>query len=321
MRTAERTEPDLEEPALEGAEPDSGSQLLTTPAPRSASRFVEQSEEHTIAIRSTLHDVGNVMTSLRISANTLRPPLDDRRLERLRQAVARIQQHFVEGDDDREKVGLLLQYVSRVVDELGGETLRQAERHRAVQRSVQHAAEIIHEQLRPDSPLGHTQETISLATLITEAQSISALDVLGGNLELEREDEPGLEVRVSRSDCIRILVNLMHNAINAVRKANQQVYRLRIRTYSARSGYAIASIEDNGIGIATEELQKVFALGFTTKADGCGLGLSQSVRVARQMGGRMWCESEGRGHGATFILELQKVSGRNATLGSNHDDH
>jgi signal transduction histidine kinase len=63
-------------------------------------------------------------------------------------------------------------------------------------------------------------------------------------------------------------------------------------------------VKDSGIGLAPENLTRIFAHGFTTKRDGHGFGLHSGALDAKQMGGALWAESEGPGLGATFVLEL-----------------
>jgi len=63
-------------------------------------------------------------------------------------------------------------------------------------------------------------------------------------------------------------------------------------------------VADNGVGIPAENLTKIFNHGFTTKKDGHGFGLHSSANAAREMGGLLVAESEGRGRGAIFTLEL-----------------
>ena len=64
------------------------------------------------------------------------------------------------------------------------------------------------------------------------------------------------------------------------------------------------AVADNGVGIPAENLTKIFNHGFTTKKDGHGFGLHSSANAAREMGGLLVAESEGRGRGAIFTLEL-----------------
>jgi signal transduction histidine kinase len=66
----------------------------------------------------------------------------------------------------------------------------------------------------------------------------------------------------------------------------------------------VINIRDTGIGIAPENLTRIFSHGFTTRKNGHGFGLHSAALAAQQMGGRIIAQSEGTGTGATFILEL-----------------
>jgi signal transduction histidine kinase len=63
-------------------------------------------------------------------------------------------------------------------------------------------------------------------------------------------------------------------------------------------------VTDNGVGIAPENLARIFAFGYTTKKAGHGFGLHSSANAAKEMGGSLVARSEGPGQGATFVLEL-----------------
>jgi two-component system, NtrC family, sensor kinase len=63
-------------------------------------------------------------------------------------------------------------------------------------------------------------------------------------------------------------------------------------------------VRDNGVGIAPENLSRIFEHGFTTKRDGHGFGLHSGILAATEMGGKLTAQSEGIGKGATFCLEL-----------------
>jgi signal transduction histidine kinase len=64
------------------------------------------------------------------------------------------------------------------------------------------------------------------------------------------------------------------------------------------------TVSDNGVGIASENLTRIFNHGFTTRKDGHGFGLHSGALAAREMGGALWAQSDGPGKGATFTLEL-----------------
>ena len=61
-------------------------------------------------------------------------------------------------------------------------------------------------------------------------------------------------------------------------------------------------VTDSGVGIAREDLCRIFWHGFTTKPDGHGFGLHSSANAAREMNGTLYAESDGAGRGATFVL-------------------
>jgi signal transduction histidine kinase len=63
-------------------------------------------------------------------------------------------------------------------------------------------------------------------------------------------------------------------------------------------------IDDNGCGVAAENLDRIFQLGFTTKSSGNGLGLHYSACAARELRGDLTARSEGLGCGASFLLVL-----------------
>ncbi len=63
-------------------------------------------------------------------------------------------------------------------------------------------------------------------------------------------------------------------------------------------------VRDNGVGIAPENLSKIFTHGFTTKKTGHGFGLHNCANAAQQMDGSLTVHSDGRGKGASFVLRM-----------------
>ena len=68
------------------------------------------------------------------------------------------------------------------------------------------------------------------------------------------------------------------------------------------------AVIDNGIGIAAENLTRIFHHGFTTRLHGHGFGLHSAALAAREMKGALRAHSDGPGQGASFILELPLAS-------------
>jgi signal transduction histidine kinase len=80
-----------------------------------------------------------------------------------------------------------------------------------------------------------------------------------------------------------------------------------LRVASANERVRI-SVIDNGVGIASENLTRIFNHGFTTRATGHCFGLHSSALAASERGGTLAVYSEGVGCGATFTLELPQHS-------------
>jgi len=102
---------------------------------------------------------------------------------------------------------------------------------------------------------------------------------------------------------MQILVNVIGNATHACDETNHSDKRI---TLSVRNGgnRVKISVADNGIGIPTENLSRIFNHGFTTKEYGHGFGLHSGALAAREVGGTLSAQSEGPGRGAIFTLEL-----------------
>jgi two-component system NtrC family sensor kinase len=58
------------------------------------------------------------------------------------------------------------------------------------------------------------------------------------------------------------------------------------------------------VGIAAENLKRIFAHGFTTRKNGHGFGLHSGALAAKELGGSLRAQSVGPGQGASFVLEL-----------------
>lgn len=108
---------------------------------------------------------------------------------------------------------------------------------------------------------------------------------------------------VQKSKLIHILINLIANAKDAINDVHAKDKILTI-SIECDTKAVFLKMSDNGHGIATDQLEKIFSYGFTTKAGSHGFGLHGSANYMTEMNGQLWAESEGQGKGATFILKF-----------------
>ncbi|ATB40030.1 serine/threonine protein kinase [Cystobacter fuscus] len=102
---------------------------------------------------------------------------------------------------------------------------------------------------------------------------------------------------------LQILINLLSNAKHALDGVPEGQRNLWVRL-EAEGNVARIQVEDDGVGIAPELMDSLFAHGFTTRKDGHGFGLHSSALAAQMLKGRLTLESAGLGQGAVATLEL-----------------
>jgi signal transduction histidine kinase len=101
----------------------------------------------------------------------------------------------------------------------------------------------------------------------------------------------------------QVLVNLLTNAIEALKGTRGRPRRIAIRSTPIDRHDVLLDVSDNGIGIAADKVEQMFDAFFTTKPSGTGMGLSLCRAIVEKHGGRLWA-SQGPEHGATFHLQL-----------------
>ena len=121
-------------------------------------------------------------------------------------------------------------------------------------------------------------------------------------IEFKKGDIPLL--KGSESELTQVFINLILNAAHAIREAGHDLGKIEIST-SCDEPFISISIGDNGIGIPSENIDKIFNPFFTSKpvGEGTGLGLSVSFGIVENLGGTISVESE-KGVGATFTVLL-----------------
>src|SRR5271169_511053 len=157
-------------------------------------------------------------------------------------------------------------------------------------------------------------EFLSIKEFPTEAFDLNKaiLDILDtARLEHELQFhcilrlEEGLPlVRANRTHVQRVLLNLLHNGIEAMQEIDAPLLSISVtlRTIKDESD-AQVTIQDNGPGFKEEDIQRLFEPFFTTKSSGIGMGLAISRSLIEANGGQLWVDPQ-EGPGATFHFTL-----------------
>ncbi|MDZ4772790.1 MAG: ATP-binding protein [Planctomycetota bacterium] len=254
-----------------------------------------------------LHNVGNVLNSVNVSARIAvekakgSSPTDLKMvLETLRPNAADLSK-FIENDPRGKHLYPLLDSLAeRIADE------RQVLVHEleALTDGIEHIKQLVQSQQGYAGRVG-VREMVSLASQIESAISITSQATSARSaIQILREFDEFESVSVDRHKFVEILVNLIQNARQAVTESGVSPMRVTIRLKKLPHQRARIEVADNGVGIAPENLARVFTHGFTTKKNGHGFGLHASANAATEMGGNLSAHSDGKGLGATFALEL-----------------
>jgi signal transduction histidine kinase len=156
----------------------------------------------------------------------------------------------------------------------------------------------------------HVVETVRLPDLVAQTLEIVP-DACRQRLVVDTDESLRKvgAVQVARTVLRLILQNLIINAADAVRDAGRDKGMLQFAAEivgDADSEQLHLHCKDDGIGIAADNLQRVFDKGFSTKSrdTNYGIGLHWCANAIGALGGRIWAASEGPGMGASMHLML-----------------
>lgn len=133
-------------------------------------------------------------------------------------------------------------------------------------------------------------------------------ELVGRNIELSTDLTPALPVVLAdQVDMQQVLLNLMVNAMDAMRDQPAERRRIQIQTAFAKGRVCVA-VRDRGPGIPEQVMSDIFRPFFTTKTQGLGLGLAISRTMVEAHGGKLWAENAPDG-GAVFRVEFPAKNG------------
>ena len=253
-----------------------------------------------------LHNVGNVLNSINVTANLLMDHLNASRLAQLRELSdllsknsGALAQFLIEDPRGSRTIPYLTKLSAHLLEERG-QMLKDAE---ALVQNVGHVKEIVAMQQGYARACG-VFEKIAPRELIDDTLNISGPALDRHHIVLKKDIEPIDTFTTARHRVLQILLNLVQHAKEAVKSGNAATREISIRLHRAGNDRVQFQVEDNGIGIAPDDLTRIFSHGFTTKKDGHGFGLHSGALAAKQLGGDLKVASAGLNHGALFTLEL-----------------
>jgi len=254
---------------------------------------------------SVLHNVGNVLNSVNVSATLLLDNAKRSNVAYLGKAIALLNEHtadlgaFLASDPKGRQLPV---YLSRVSEQLTKEQQRTIAELESLRENIEHIKEIVAMQQNYATVCG-VAETVKVTDLVEDALRMNAGALVRHKVALVREYTEAPVITVEKHKVLQVLVNVIRNAKYACDESGRKDKQIKLKI-SRRDQWVCIAVIDNGIGIPPENLTRIFNHGFTTRKDGHGFGLHSGALAATELGGRLTAHSDGAGKGATFTLEL-----------------
>lgn len=253
---------------------------------------------------TVLHNVGNVLCSVKVSTTLLEDRLRQSRLHTLSKAMALLWAHQEDlsrylAEDPKGK--LLPSYLRSVTEALLEEHESHLRELAELDKNLDHIHGIISVQQTLASRPMQLLEDVDVCDIADDALRIQLRQSLF--IEVVRDYGQVPVLRADRHNLLQILVNLISNAKHALMAAPMEQRRLEVSIRNLGQSLQVR-VRDNGIGIPAENMLRIFQYGFTARKDGHGFGLHSCALLAQSMGGSLRAQSDGPGQGATFTLEL-----------------
>ena len=188
-------------------------------------------------------------------------------------------------------------FLHLVTPHLGRERMTMLDEMQSLTKNVDHVKTIIAMQQSYAGAAGLV-ETISVADLVDDALKLNTSSMEHHRIVLVREYTDMPPVELEKQKVLQVLVNLLRNARDSLVESSPDQRQLTVRIKHGGSlgdRKIVIEVIDNGVGIAKENLTRIFSHGFTTKKQGHGFGLHSSANVAKEMGGSLTASSDGPG--------------------------
>ncbi|HUY91949.1 MAG TPA: ATP-binding protein [Pirellulales bacterium] len=252
-----------------------------------------------------LHNVGNVLNNVNVSTTVIGERLRRLRIDGVAKMAMLLDEHAAdlpgffaqEGCTDR-----IRRYLSGVASELDDDQKSLVAEMEFLVDKVQHIRNIIVAEQNYARRVSF-REVCDVHKLIEDTLLMHGHSLAKHRVEVRREFDELPAGPLEKSKLLQVVDNLVKNAVESM-SACDGPRVLTIRTQRLEADRARVEVTDTGLGIESDDANRIFNFGFTTKASGNGFGLHSAANAMAEMGGSISASSEGLGRGATFVIEL-----------------
>jgi len=255
---------------------------------------------------NVLHNVGNVLNSVNISADLVSRKLRSSKSLGLGKAMSLINDHahdlghFLSED---EKGKLLPGYLNQLVEAIAVEQQSLIDELTQLSKSVDHIKDIVSTQ-QSYAGANSLVEPLVVSELLEDAMRMNSGALTRHHVTVIKEYGNLPRIMGDKHRLLLILINLISNAKYAMAGVSNHARNMTLSAAVVNDETLQISVKDEGEGIPEENMTRIFVHGFTTRKEGHGFGLHSCATAAIEMNGRLTAHSEGPGKGATFVLHV-----------------
>ena len=255
---------------------------------------------------NVLHNVGNVLNSVNISADLVSRKLRSIKAQGLGKAMQLINEH--QGDlgaflTQDAKGKLLPGYLNQLVDAIALEQQSMTDELAQLTKSVDHIKDIVATQ-QSYAGANNLMEPLHISELLEDALRMNSGALTRHHVTVVKEYNEVPQVMGDKHRLLLILINLISNAKYAMSDLSNRPRQMTLGVKIVEDSTLQISVKDDGEGIAPENMTRIFAHGFTTRKEGHGFGLHSCALAAIEMNGHLSAHSDGPGKGAQFTLQI-----------------
>ncbi|MDY4298934.1 DAHL domain-containing protein [Pseudomonas salmasensis] len=255
---------------------------------------------------NVLHNVGNVLNSVNISADLVSRKLRASKALGLGKAMQLINAR--QGDlgtflTEDEKGKLLPGYLNQLVEAIAIEQQGMSDELAQLSKSVDHIKDIVSTQ-QSYAGASTLLEPVNISALMDDALRMNAGALSRHHVTVVKAYAPVPEILADKHRLLLIMVNLISNAKYAMDKLSERPRQITLAVESVGDQTLKISVKDDGEGIPPENMARIFTHGFTTRKEGHGFGLHSCALAAVEMNGQLSAHSDGPGLGAVFTLTI-----------------
>ncbi|GID06165.1 DAHL domain-containing protein [Pseudomonas sp. 008] len=255
---------------------------------------------------NVLHNVGNVLNSVNISADLVSRRLRSSKAQGLGKAMQLINEHQSDLGTfltQNEKGKLLPGYLNQLVEAIALEQQGMTEELAQLSKSVDHIKDIVATQ-QSYAGANNLVEPLYISELLEDALRMNAGALTRHHVTVVKEYGDVPQVMGDKHRLLLILINLISNAKYAMSDLSNRARQITLGVKVVEDTILQISVKDDGEGIAPENMTRIFAHGFTTRKEGHGFGLHSCALAAIEMNGHLTAHSDGPGKGSLFTLQI-----------------